>query len=223
MQDGGRVRYFDSPDGQRSFFDAAIAAVDVDDLVRQHQTRQVGERCAKGDGFFFEDDEWSSSTQDKMVAMAASVSQAARGTGVWAHPPPPPPLPQLPLARNLALEMASGSSAEMERNRTVLAAATPPKSPPPPLSTGFSLSPRMPDTLERQSYPASSSDWFSGGGTQLQPSDALQPSHGIEQPSDASHVIELPVSLLFPPTPRDSTPTQVDPLPDTQPRASYQL
>ena len=113
----------------------------------------------------------------------------------------------------------------MERNRTVLAAATPPKSPPPPLSTGLSLSPRMPDTLERQSYPPSSSDWFSGGGTQLQPSDALQLSHVIEQPSDASHVIELPASLLFPPTPRDgdSTPTQVDPLPDTQPRASYQL
>ena len=68
--------------------------MDVDEMVRQHVLRTHGlPEAAKGDSFFVEDDEWSASFQEEMVALAASVSQVSRD--VTKTKESPPLLPQL--------------------------------------------------------------------------------------------------------------------------------
>ena len=186
-----------SPSGQNADWwigDAALAAMDVDEMVRQHVLRTHGlPEAAKGDSFFVEDDEWSASFQEEMVALAASVSQVSRDVTKTKESPPLLPQP----SSHMHEEDAVGDAAMVRRSRSVLVACTPDLPPPRQASPCLSFSARVPDSLDGQWGPSSSSDASTSS-------------------LSSSNVVSWPSS-------NRATATHVDPLPDTQPRASFQL
>lgn len=218
------ITYFEGTDLDADFV-AALGAFEMPATRPLEEAGPHGEPPPPAEGEVVTGDEWSSSLANAMLLEAANATQAVRESWgghvdvVTCHknPPPPPPLPQPPLARSLSHEMFEASAAPKDgsrlvRSRTVLAASTPepaadrPARGTPSDETGWS--PRVPDSLTRWSlsYPPSS--------TALQLSTRSPLS--TFQMSNQSHIVSLHA-------PRDVTPTQADPLPDTQPRAEFQL
>ena len=262
-----------SPSGQNAdwwFGDAALAAMDVDEMVRQHVLRTNGlPEAAKGDSFFVEDDEWSASFQEEMVALAASVSQVSRDVTKTKESPPLLPQP----SSHMHEEDAVGDAAMVRRSRSVLVACTPELPPPRQASPCLSFSARVPGSLDGQWRPSWSlstqpplpqlplSRSLALETSNIAPEDAvggavmvrrtvlaactpepllhrqLSPRHlfagrvpdsldgqwGPSSSSDASTSSLSSSNVVSWPSSNRATATHVDPLPDTQPRASFQL